>query len=95
MDILSVGDYQHLFYIVVCWEGSISNKDSSWQHKLIRWAGSVVGMKMDSLVTLAEIRKVNKLLAILDDAQPSSAHQNQQPESLLQQQDVVPEEQHK
>ena len=35
--------------------------------KLIRQAGSVVGKKLDSLVTVAERRTINKLLAILDN----------------------------
>ncbi|KAI3352130.1 hypothetical protein L3Q82_020945 [Scortum barcoo] len=40
-----------LFYTVVCWGGSISKKDTSRLDKLIRRAGSVVGTKLDSLVT--------------------------------------------
>ncbi|KAI3364906.1 hypothetical protein L3Q82_000931 [Scortum barcoo] len=45
-----------LFYTVVCWGGSISKKDTSRLDKLIRRAGSVVGTKLDSLVTVAESR---------------------------------------
>lgn len=56
-----------LFYSVVCWGGSTSKRDSSRLDKLIRRAGSVVGMKLDSLVTVAEKRTMDKLLAILDN----------------------------
>ncbi|KAI3368077.1 hypothetical protein L3Q82_026905, partial [Scortum barcoo] len=57
-----------LFYTVVCWGGSISKKDTSRLDKLIRRAGSVVGMKLDSLVTVAELRTLDKLLDIMDNA---------------------------
>ncbi|KAI3352423.1 hypothetical protein L3Q82_005383 [Scortum barcoo] len=58
-----------LFYTVVCWEGSISrDKDTSRLDKLIRRAGSVVGTKLDSLVTVAESRTLDKLLDIMDNA---------------------------
>ena len=40
---------------------------SSRLNKLIRRAGSVVGMKLDSLVAMAERRTSNRLLAILDN----------------------------
>lgn len=56
-----------IFYTVVCWGGSTSKMDSSRLDKLIRRASSVVGMKLDSLVTVAERRTLNKLLAIMDD----------------------------
>ena len=56
-----------LFYAVVCWGGSTTKRDSSRLDKLIRWAGSVVGFKLDCLVTVAEERTTKKLLAILDD----------------------------
>ncbi len=57
-----------LFYTVVCWGGSTSKRDSFRLDKLIRWAGSVVGVKLDSLVTVAEKRTLDKLLDIMDDA---------------------------
>ncbi|KAI3376754.1 hypothetical protein L3Q82_000356 [Scortum barcoo] len=57
-----------LFYTVVCWGGSISKKDTSRLDKLIRRAGSVVGTKLDSLVTVAEARTLDKLLDIMDNA---------------------------
>uniref|UniRef100_A0A665T724 Reverse transcriptase domain-containing protein n=1 Tax=Echeneis naucrates TaxID=173247 RepID=A0A665T724_ECHNA len=57
-----------LFYAVVCWGGSTSTKHSNRLDKLIRRASSVVGTKLDSLVTVAERRSRNKLLAIMDNA---------------------------
>ncbi|KAI3365315.1 hypothetical protein L3Q82_010405 [Scortum barcoo] len=57
-----------LFYTVVCWGGSISKKDTSRLDKLIRRAGSVVGTKLDSLVTVAESRTLDKLQDIMDNA---------------------------
>ena len=59
-----------LFYTVVCWSGSLSKKDTSRLDKLIRRAGSVVGMKLDSLVTVAESRTLDKLLDIIDASLP-------------------------
>ncbi|KAI3358821.1 hypothetical protein L3Q82_015218, partial [Scortum barcoo] len=50
------------------WGGSISKKDTSRLDKLIRRAGSVVGMKLDSLVMVAESRTLDKLLDIMDNA---------------------------
>ncbi|KAI3374510.1 hypothetical protein L3Q82_006329 [Scortum barcoo] len=46
----------------------ISKKDTSRLDKLIRRAGSVVGTKLDSLVTVAESRTLDKLLDIMDNA---------------------------
>ena len=57
-----------LFYTVVCWGGSTSKKDTSRLDKLIRRACSVIGMKLDPLVTVAETRTLNKLLDIMDNA---------------------------
>ena len=57
-----------LFYTVVCWGGSISKKDTSRLDKLIRQAGSVVGMKLDSLVMVAEGKTLDKRLDITDNA---------------------------
>ncbi|KAI3377600.1 hypothetical protein L3Q82_008766 [Scortum barcoo] len=69
-----------LFYTVVCWGGSISKKDTSRLDKLIRRAGSVVGTKLDSLVTVAESRTLDKLLDIMDNASHPLHTVNQQPE---------------
>ncbi|XP_036422632.1 uncharacterized protein LOC118805727 [Colossoma macropomum] len=56
-----------LFYAVVCWGSSINKSALNKRNKLIRKAGSVVGVKLDSLEVVAEQRMLNKLLAILDN----------------------------
>ncbi|RXN16542.1 chymotrypsin-like elastase family member 2A [Labeo rohita] len=42
-----------LFYAVVCWGGSIKNKNASCLDKLVRKAGSVVGTELDSMLSVA------------------------------------------
>ncbi|KAI4883525.1 hypothetical protein NFI96_005239 [Prochilodus magdalenae] len=56
-----------LFYAVVCWGGSIKKRDEMRLDKLVRRAGSVVGVELDSVVKVAERRTLHKLLCILDD----------------------------
>lgn len=51
-----------------CSGGSVSEKDSNRCDRLIRWAGSLVGIKLDSLVIIAEKRMLDKLLVIMDVA---------------------------
>ena len=49
-------------------DAEVSQKaDLSRLEKLVRRAGSVVGMKLDPLVTVAERRTLNKLQGILDN----------------------------
>lgn len=55
-------------FILWCAGGSISKKDTSRLDKLITWAISGVGMKLDSLVKVAEMRTLNKMLDIMDNA---------------------------
>lgn len=55
-----------LFYAVVCWGGSSKKRDAARLDRLVRRAGSVVGTELDSLVTVAERRTLDKLLSILD-----------------------------
>ncbi|XP_072252925.1 trace amine-associated receptor 13c-like [Leuresthes tenuis] len=57
-----------LFYAVVCWGGSSKKRDSDRLDRLVSSAGSVAGTKLDSLVTVAERRTLDKLLSILDNA---------------------------
>lgn len=57
-----------LFYAVVCWGGSIKKRDASQLDRLVRKAGSVVGTKLDSIVSVTERRTLSKLLCILDNA---------------------------
>ena len=66
VDVLSVCGASVLYYTGGCWRGSISKKDTSRLDKLIRRAGSVVGKKLDSLVMVAEMRTLDKLLDIID-----------------------------
>ncbi|KAI4878622.1 hypothetical protein NFI96_001779, partial [Prochilodus magdalenae] len=56
-----------LFYAVVCWGGSIKKRDEMRLDKLVRRAGSVVGVELDSVVKVAERRTLHKLLSIMDD----------------------------
>ncbi|KAI4885165.1 hypothetical protein NFI96_024172 [Prochilodus magdalenae] len=56
-----------VFYAVVCWGGSIKKRDKMRLDKLVRRAGSVVGVELDSVVKVAERRTLHKLLSIMDD----------------------------
>ncbi|KAI4873665.1 hypothetical protein NFI96_032777, partial [Prochilodus magdalenae] len=56
-----------LFYAVVCWGGSIKKRDEMRLDKLVRRAGSVVGVELDSVVKVAERRTLHKLLSIMDN----------------------------
>ncbi|KAI4888693.1 hypothetical protein NFI96_005457 [Prochilodus magdalenae] len=56
-----------LFYAVVCWGGSISKRDAGRLDRLVRKAGSVLGLELESLTPLAERRALNKLLHIMDN----------------------------
>ena len=57
-----------LSYAVVCRGGSTSKADLSRLEKLVRRAGSVVGLKLDPLMSVAEGRTLNKLWGIMDNA---------------------------
>ncbi|KAI4884426.1 hypothetical protein NFI96_009490 [Prochilodus magdalenae] len=56
-----------LFYAVVCWGGSISKRDAGRLDRLVRKAGSVLGLELESLTPLAERRALSKLLNIMDN----------------------------
>ncbi|KAI4899252.1 hypothetical protein NFI96_012202, partial [Prochilodus magdalenae] len=56
-----------IFYAVVCWGGSIKKRDKMCLDKLVKRAGSVVGVELDSVVKVAERRTLHKLLSIMDD----------------------------
>ncbi|TWW54832.1 hypothetical protein D4764_0289000, partial [Takifugu flavidus] len=47
--------------------GSATKADLSRLEKLIRWASSVVGMKLKPLATVAERRTIDKLRSIMDN----------------------------
>ncbi|KAI4891122.1 hypothetical protein NFI96_002470 [Prochilodus magdalenae] len=55
-----------LFYAVVCWGGSISRRDAGRLDRLVRKAGSVLGLELECLTPLAERRALSKLLNIMD-----------------------------
>ncbi|KAI4876067.1 hypothetical protein NFI96_010445 [Prochilodus magdalenae] len=54
-----------IFCSVVCWGNSI-NKTAI--NKLVKKAGSVIGLKLDTLEVVAEKRTLNKHLAVMDNA---------------------------
>ena len=56
-----------LLYAVVCWGGNIKKGDVGRLDKLVRRAGSVIGVKLDSVGTVAERRTMVKMLAIMDN----------------------------
>ena len=51
-----------LFFAAVCWGGSIRAGDTSRINKLIRKAGSVIGIKLDPFEAEVERRTLNRLL---------------------------------
>ncbi|XP_060781055.1 uncharacterized protein LOC132888977 [Neoarius graeffei] len=57
-----------LFYAVVCWGGSIRRRDAGHLDRLVRKAGSVVGMELETLSAVADKRMLSRLLAIMDNA---------------------------
>ena len=56
-----------LFYAVVCWGGSTRKRDNGRLDRLVRKAGFVVGMELESLTTIAERRTLSRLHSILDN----------------------------
>ncbi len=56
-----------LFYAVVCWGGSLTWEDRNRINKLIKKAGSVIGMSPASLEVITEQRTRRKLRAILSE----------------------------
>lgn len=60
-----------LFDAAMCWGGSVKRRDAMRLDKLVRRAGSVVGMELDSVVTVAGRRTLSKVLSIRDtDSHP-------------------------
>src|SRR4029434_8320825 len=56
-----------LLYAVVCWGGSIKQRDAGRLDRLVRRAGAVVVMELDCLTSVAEKRTLSRLLTILDN----------------------------
>lgn len=63
-----------IFFAVVCWGGSIRASDTNRLEKIIKKAGSVLGLKLESFETVMERRKLNKLLSIMDNDQHPLHH---------------------
>jgi len=57
-----------IFYAVVCWGSRVKAADANRLNKLIRKAGSVLGVELDSLVEVLERRMLSELLSIMDNA---------------------------
>ena len=56
-----------LFYAVACWGGSIRKRDAGRVDRLVRKAGSVVGMELQTLTSTAEQRTLNRLDRVMDN----------------------------
>lgn len=54
-----------LFYAVLCWGGSISTDDKNRINKIIKRAGSVIGLNPDKLEVIVEKRTRTKLKTVL------------------------------
>ena len=54
-----------LFFAVLCWGGSITVMDKNRINKIIKKAGSVIGLPLDSLETTISKRTKTKLNSIL------------------------------
>lgn len=54
-----------LFYAVVCWGGSTKKRDAGRLNRLVKKAGSVVGIELESLTATAEKRTMSRMLAIM------------------------------
>ena len=56
-----------IFFAVVCWGGNILKADSNKLDKLVKKAGSVVGLNLDKLVTVAKSRLRRKFFSIWEN----------------------------
>lgn len=54
-----------LFYVVLCWGGSMTAEDRNRINKLIKKAGSVVGLSLDSVDIILNKRMTTKLRTVL------------------------------
>ena len=65
-----VGGGGGLFFAVACWGSGIKATDAGRIDKLLKKAGSVLGVSLDPVGTVAERRVLAKLLAIMDNTTP-------------------------
>ena len=56
-----------IFFAVMCWGSSIRASDTNRLDKIIKKAGSVLGLRQESFETMVERRMLNKLLSIMDN----------------------------
>ncbi|KAL3067607.1 hypothetical protein OYC64_017352 [Pagothenia borchgrevinki] len=54
-----------ILYAVVCWGSRLKATDANRLNKLIRKAGSVLGVELEPLLEVSERRMLRKLLSIL------------------------------
>ena len=54
-----------IFSVAVCWSSSIRASDTNRLNKIIKKAGSVLGLRLVSFETVVERRTLNKLLSIM------------------------------
>ncbi|KAI3357942.1 hypothetical protein L3Q82_016336, partial [Scortum barcoo] len=62
-----VDSYNVIFYAAVCWGSRLKTADTNRLNKLIRRAGSVLGVELESVAEVSERRMLRKLLSIMDN----------------------------
>jgi len=60
-----------IFYTVVCWGSRVKASGANRLNKLIRKAGSDLGVELEFVVVVSERRMLSKLLSIMDNASHS------------------------
>ena len=63
-----------IFFDTLCWGSSIRASDSNRLDKIIKRAGSVFGLRVESFETVVERRTLNKLLSVMDNDQHPLHH---------------------
>ena len=63
-----------IFFAAVCWGRSIRASDTNRLEKIIKKAGSVLGLRLESFESVVERRTLNKLLSIRDNDQHPLYH---------------------
>lgn len=63
-----------IFFAVVCWGSSIRVSDSNRLDKIIKKAGSVLGLKLEPLEIVVKRMLLNKMLSIMDNDQHPLHH---------------------
>ena len=63
-----------IFFAAVCWGSSIRASDTNRLDKIIKKAGSVLGLRLESFESVVERRTLKKLLSIIDNDQHPLHH---------------------